>query len=471
MKGTRFLAILLLSSFIFFANLFCQSKTETEHLVRIKVEKGDYLIRVCKKYLENPEKWPEIAKINKLKNPDVILPSQVLLFPASMMKGTPVSGTVTFLKGTADFKTQDKEEWIPLNTGDKIKEGSLIRTGAESSMEIKFEDGNVFMLKENTTVGFQTARKTGDNYSKYKMSLNMGKLVSNIQKTEKQETAVQIESPTAVVGVRGTVFRSSVDEKGTSQIEVLEGSVVVEGEKGKVELKKGEGTIVEKGKPPTPPQKLLAPPVPVELSDSIYTRLPINLSFDAVEEAVSYKVALAKDKDIKDIVREKVIAPQETFEIRDVEDGTYFIQTASIDKRGFEGMPSETFRVRIRLNPSAPFIEIPRDEGIYTGTSLTCIWLKVPDASGYRVRITEHIQTGKHTETTRVVLDKSDISATEYTIENIPLKRYYFQVRAVAADGYQGEWSEIIHFTLKMPPPQLSPGTPEPLEKEQNEDK
>ena len=237
MSARKISLIFFLISAIFSCSLNCQNTASSEQMVQIKVEKGDALISICKKYLEDPGKWPQIVKINKLKNPDIILPNQVLLFPASLMKGTPVSGTITFLKGTAEFKTHDKEEWSPLKYGDKIKEGSLIRTGSESSMEIKFEDGNTFMLKENTSVGFQSARKTGDNYSKYKMSLNMGKLVSDIQKTEKQDTAIQIESPTAVVGVRGTVFRSSVDEDGTSQIEVLEGSVVVEGENGKVELK------------------------------------------------------------------------------------------------------------------------------------------------------------------------------------------------------------------------------------------
>jgi len=166
MKGTRFFPILLFLCFMFSAAIICQNTTDSDPLVQVKVKKADCLIRICKKYLEDPEKWPKIAEINKLKNPDFILPRQVLLFPASMMKGTPVSGTVTFLKGTAEFKTQDEKEWIPLNSGDKIKEGSFIRTGDESSIEIKFEDGNTFLLKEKSTVGFQTARKSGDKYSR-----------------------------------------------------------------------------------------------------------------------------------------------------------------------------------------------------------------------------------------------------------------------------------------------------------------
>lgn len=422
--------------------------------VSVTVEKGDCLIRVCNKYLEKPSMWKKIAEINKLKNPDVILPGQTLLIPAAMMKGTPVPGTVTFLNGTAEFLGRDTETWAPLALGDKVEEGWLIRTGSESSLEIKFEDGNVFLLKPDTTIGLQTARRSGDDYSRYKMSLKMGRMISNVQKATGKESAVQIEAPTAVLGVRGTVFRSIVLPDGTSRFEVIEGEVVVEGARETVEVRGGEGTIVRKDAPPIQPKKLLQPPALATAPVPLYRKFPVRLSFEEVADAVSYRIAMAKDSEVKNIVKEKVIGAGDIFEIADVEDGTYFMQTSSIDELGIEGMPSEILKINIRVNPLPPFVEMPVDEKEYKSQQIICKWLKVSDAKKY------HVQIAEDWEFQRPVVEHKSLVNPEYSTGTLDYKTYYFRVSSVAADNYQGEWSDPITFTL-LPPP-ASPPVEEP---------
>ena len=44
------------------------------------VKKGDNLWTICKKFLGNPMKYPEIAKLNNIKNPHLIYPGQVIRF-------------------------------------------------------------------------------------------------------------------------------------------------------------------------------------------------------------------------------------------------------------------------------------------------------------------------------------------------------------------------------------------------------
>jgi LysM repeat protein len=44
------------------------------------VVRGDTLWALCKKYLGNGSKYPEIAKLNNIPNPDLILPGQVIKF-------------------------------------------------------------------------------------------------------------------------------------------------------------------------------------------------------------------------------------------------------------------------------------------------------------------------------------------------------------------------------------------------------
>ncbi|MFO1444076.1 LysM peptidoglycan-binding domain-containing protein [Bacillus sp. Bva_UNVM-123] len=45
-----------------------------------KVVKGDTLWAICKKYLGDPTKYPEIAKKNNIKNPNLIYPGQIIKF-------------------------------------------------------------------------------------------------------------------------------------------------------------------------------------------------------------------------------------------------------------------------------------------------------------------------------------------------------------------------------------------------------
>lgn len=451
MKPVKFFAGLFLFA-VFAVPLACiaQEQPKADPLVQVMVEKGDCLIRICQKYLEKPEKWRTISQINKMKNPDFILPGQTILFPASLMKGTPVAGTVTFIKGRADLKPKGKEEWNQLALDDKVGEGAMIRTGDESSVEIKFEDGNTFLLKPNTTIGLQTARASGDNYSRYKMSLNVGKLVSNVQKATGKESAVQIEAPTAVLGVRGTVFRSFVALDGTTQFEVLEGEVVVEGQNEMVAVKQGEGTVVYKGAPPIAPKKLLEPPALASAYMPLYKKLPVSLSFSKVEGAVSYRVVLANDREIKDILKEKVIGTQDVFEITNVEDGTYFMQSTSIDEIGLEGTPSETVEIRIRVNPLPPFVEVPADRAGYKTQSLKCKWLKVSDAERYYVQIAED------NEFKQLIKEQDNVVTPEYVTGNLEYKNYYFRVSSIASDKYQGEWSDALAFEL-LPPPASPP--------------
>jgi hypothetical protein len=88
--------------------------------------------------------------------------------------------------------------------------------------------------------------------------------------------------------------------------------------------------------------------------------MPLSLEFEVIEGALSYRMMLAKDRDFKDVVQEKVITPLEKLEITGIDDGTYFLQSLSIDTFGIEGLPSEPMTIKVWLNPpQPPLIEWP----------------------------------------------------------------------------------------------------------------
>ena len=57
-----------------------RSTTNKAKVEPYTVKKGDNLWTICKKFLGNPMKYPEIAKLNNIKNPHLIYPGQVIRF-------------------------------------------------------------------------------------------------------------------------------------------------------------------------------------------------------------------------------------------------------------------------------------------------------------------------------------------------------------------------------------------------------
>lgn len=65
------------------ASASVEKKRSTETAPKVKtytVKKGDTLWAICKKYLGNGSKYPQVAKLNGIKNPNLIYPGQVIRF-------------------------------------------------------------------------------------------------------------------------------------------------------------------------------------------------------------------------------------------------------------------------------------------------------------------------------------------------------------------------------------------------------
>jgi hypothetical protein len=412
----------------------------------LQVAQGDSLINICKKYLEDPLQWSEVAKVNKLANPNRIYPGQKLIIPVRLLQGVPLNAEVTFIKGGVLEQPKGSEEWIQLNLRDRVLQGSRIRTGDEGSVEITFEDGATFLLSPRTTLGITTAQKKGAMRTIQNLFLQTGRAIIKSTPIARGEKDLMVRTPNAVAGVRGTDFRLSVDPEETTRVEVLRGIVGFEASRQNVEVKEAEGSIARKGEPPTNPRKLLPAPGPLDLPP-LYKMMPLRFKFKEIEGASFYRVMLARDREFKDVVKEMTIRPEETLDIVGVEDGTYFLQSRSIDEIQLEGLPLEPVGVQVRVNPLSPSIQSPVDGAHFKGKSVRLAWLRVLDASSY------HIQIAKDKEFSAIVDEKKGLKEVEFIAADLDFKTYYFRIRSIAEDGYEGQWSDVLSFTMVPPPP------------------
>jgi hypothetical protein len=432
---------------------------DDDHSIEFIVKEGDNLYQICEKILENPEDWRWVAMVNRIRDPHQIFPGQRLIIPTRLLKGIPIDGLVTFIKGVVSLRSTGAEEWKKIHLNDKITQGNWIRTSEQGTIEISFENHFSVLLRPNTTVEIMAARKKSAIYLMYKLFLDIGKTISKIKQSTGKETRFEIQTPSAVAAARGTEFRAGVDADVTTRLEVLAGKVDVQAAKQKVEVTAGEGTAVKKDKAPTIPKKLLHPP-PLTNYQPLYRAMPFDFQFESIPGAAMYRIMLARDITFKDVVKNKVISPQEPLKVDGIEDGTYFLQSRSIDDIGLEGSPLEPAEIRVRVNPLPPFIQSPVDNADLRQKTARFEWLKVTKAVRY------HLQVAEDSSFNAIVTDAEDISGVSYKTGDLEFKTYYFRVRSIAADGFEGVWSDTMSFNIIPPPPSPPVEKPEMSDKE-----
>lgn len=444
MKTKVFLILFPILFLLFFPPVL--GYADDDRMVELTVVKNDNLIKFCKKYLDDPSKWPEVGRINRLKDFDLIHTGQLLIIPVRLLKGVPVDGRVLFVKGDVAVWAAGGEAWTALRPNDLVRQGNLIRTGHESVVEIAFDDGTSFLQRSDTILSLNKVERKGDVHIFQKLILPLGRMLMKVRRATGQDSRIEIQTPSAAAVARGTDFRVSVDAKETTTSEVLKGNVDVEAMKEVVMLKEGEGTLVNKGAPPLKPRKLLPPPAPTELQD-LYRTMPFLLKFERVEGAVAYRLQVSADPEGKDVIRESVISAGDVLEVAGLDDGTYYLHGQSIDGIGIEGLPLAPRMIRVRTNPLPPFIQEPTDSVRIKGKSVSFRWMKVRDAASYQIQIS------RDREFRDAPGDLVNLPEVSYDRAFGDFGSYYFRVRSLAPDGYKGIWSDVISFTLDPPPP------------------
>jgi hypothetical protein len=443
------LAMILLAGL---SPVICEAQTEADsqepfpyaELVQLTVAREGGLIDICRQYMDAEHRWKAVAVINRIEKPDErIAAGTKLMVPLAYLKGTPLEGKVTFVKGDAKVQKEGQGGWVPLKQGDVVLPSSNLKTGRDSALEITFEDGSAFLLRSDTSMGILKAFKITASRLFRDLFIGAGRVVTRVKEATGAAPRFNVHTPSAIAAVRGTEFRVAVDDQQKTYAEALLKRIAVSAAAASVDLNEGEGTTVKKGEPPQPPRKLLPPPGPLDLKP-IYNSLPISVSFANIKGAQAYRIVAAADKEGKQSLLEKVIDPRETFKIPKLVDASYYLITQSIDEAGLEGR-AEPFSFRVRVNPMPPMIQVPREGASVKGKSAKFEWMSVSDAVKYRLQIAEDRSFSVF------VLDKTDLKATSFKTGDLEYKTYYFRLGSIAADDYQGAWSDPLPFTLVPP--------------------
>ncbi|MCE1225095.1 MAG: FecR domain-containing protein [Geobacteraceae bacterium] len=421
---------------------------DRERTVEIRVATQDTLIGLCQKYLTHPEKWPQVSKLNRLPDSNRISPGQKIIVPVALLKGAPMDGVVTSLQGEAFFCPTGNSEWKPLQLRDTVKEGSSLKTAANSSLEISFEDGTSFLLREQSLLTVKASKK-GMLHLLRVLRLEGGKIISRVKSATGKDSRFEIETPSALAAARGTHYRVAVDGQGTARAEMLESRIDLSAMGTTVSLNEGEGSLARRNEPPSPPIRLLRPPEPLNVA-AVYGNRSSEIRFSPVQNAAQYRVLLARDQEGKQAARIAVIKPDEGFVFEGLDDGSYYLLTSSIGAEGLEGPLSKPYEVKIRRKPLPPDIVAPLDKAALPEMPLKAQWHNVIGVSAYQVQI------ASTPDFSGALIESGDLKKTVYSSKELHEGAYYLRVRSLAEDGYAGDWSAAHAFSVvKLMPPSL----------------
>lgn len=160
---------------------------------------------------------------------------------------------VTNLSGDVEVLLEDAQEYAAAEEGMLLEAGDSIKTGADASAELSFneDNSNLARLSEETNV---TALFQGDE----KIELIEGEVFTTVSQLS-TGSAFEIRTPTAVSGARGTDWVTKVTEEGT-EVEAVDSSPYVKHFEAKgiisgeeTPIPPGQMTVVRNFQRPVPP--------------------------------------------------------------------------------------------------------------------------------------------------------------------------------------------------------------------------
>ena len=317
----------------------------TEPSLPYTVKPSDKLIRLTRDLLVSPRAWNEVAKFNQMKDPNFIKPGQQINIPLRLLKFQPAQARIISVAGDVQLAG------APATVGMAVPEGARLVTGANSSAVVQLGDGSqVKMLPQtladvvnNREYAMRDASASGSTtwFSGF-IRLSQGALETLAATIQRRATPLQIETPTSLVGVRGTQFRVAYDDPASrnARTEVVEGKVRADNpaQQSGADLPGGTGAKINPAEREVRVVKLLPAPdlsaLPAELN-----KPQALLPMPALPGAASFRVQVASDEKFDQIVRDLKVTTA-SVDLGALANSNWYTRVRGIDADGIEGFDS-----------------------------------------------------------------------------------------------------------------------------------
>jgi hypothetical protein len=164
----------------------------------------------------------------------------------------PSSTFLSFFEGEVLIKKTSSADWVKAEVKALLVENDIIKTGVNSKVSITFFDGSTIDLKPDTQIVIKELVKGKTKTIRLKQDI--GETLSKVEKLADSSSGYEIETPVAVVGVRGSQMVVNVAANGATVVQNIEGKISVTAQGVEVLIPEGEISIVEPNQPPSEPK-------------------------------------------------------------------------------------------------------------------------------------------------------------------------------------------------------------------------
>ena len=420
-----------------------------EPIVEYRVSQRDTLIGLSQTVFISPQAWREIARLNRLPDPNRIVPGQVLRVPARLMRMRPVPATLTSSVGEV------RVGGVAAPAGVALAEGQQIETGANGSAVLGLADGSRVRIPPSSLAEIiasrgpgatdaQATKLAGDGWFTGAMRMLRGS-VEVLATKLKRSQPLEVTTPTAVVGVRGTQYRVSLDgDTNATRSEVLEGKVKLESAQRSVgtDLAAGFGAAIDATAKKPEPVKLLPAPDLAAMPERFERPL---VRFALPTEKDTVRVQVAQDEAFERIVSDSKVIAGSDVRIAGLDDARWFLRARRLDGQGIEGYDAARPFV-LKARPEPPASNTPRAGGKQSLGPVEFQWSPNIEAK------TARLQVARDEAFKDLVAEREGIDSTRLTLDLGGAGIYFWRLASTRADGDKGPFGDAQRFELRPLP-------------------
>jgi LysM repeat protein len=238
--GPRRIAVL----FLFLAATFVHASSDS--VITVKVRPGDTISYLALKHLQtyDPDILDQIKKLNpQIRDLNRIKIGQAVHLPkpggepakptapaplveSKKMAAVASRAVATLVEGEVQMMAGADNTWIKLSPNAILKGGDKVRVLDNGRLEMVLDNRSVLRLAANTTLELKEVERQPEKET-YRFALSLGKMWTRVTRLLGFGSKYQVDTPTAITAVQGTVYDLQVDSNQQTRVRVHSGNVQV----------------------------------------------------------------------------------------------------------------------------------------------------------------------------------------------------------------------------------------------------
>jgi len=442
-----------LSSVLLAAALTSGQASAVEEM-EYSVQPGDTLIGLGEQLLVDARDWMTVQRLNRIKNPRRIPVGTILRIPFPLLRTEPVSAEITAASGDALIDGK------PAENGMRVGAGTRIRTGENGYIALRLPDGSLMTLPSRSATHIEVLQRypTLDGQD-FTLKLEEGRLESYTETQRGPAARYRIDTPTAVIGVRGTDFRVGYDAAlGETRAETTSGVVGV-GSPRLPSVGKGQEHLVRAGFGAVAGadggvfSQVLLPAPDVNGIPDFFDRPLIRFSVPKLKDAVAVRVQVTPEDgrdtcDNRIVLFDEVVrvagAGSHDIRIPNLPDDDYRMRLRGVAANGLEGYDAEA-SFRLAARPEPPFLSHPPADSKVGAGQVGLQWTQSDGAAQYLIEL------GQDSAFNGPLLYQQ-IQERPLLVVDLAPGHYYWRLASVRPDGSHGPFSDVAHFEARAIP-------------------